>query len=158
MSKKDKDLFRDAVQGVKPLKHDKVVLKQEKPKREPPKREPDPDSLPPIVSSDENLFYKTKPLPAKLQSQLKRGKLKPEETIDLHGMIEADAKAYLDSFLDECIAHGSFCVCVIHGKGRKKPENPILKNMTNRFLRDDSRVLAFCSEPGNVGAVLVLLT
>lgn len=163
MIDKDKpdNSFRDAVKGIKRMANKKVTLKPPMQKRLMQQRIDDcEESSIPNVCSDELLFYKSKGLPAQLISQLKKGKLAPEETIDLHGMNAIEASQYLDEFLNECIAHESFCVCIIHGKGRNKSDNPILKNMVNRRLKEDFRVLAFASAPralGGAGAVLLLL-
>lgn len=165
MSEKDKlpedPDFRDAVKGIKRMENDTVELTSRQLNK--PiivKRDVgEPESITPLTSADK-MFYSVKPLPNKLKAQLKQGKLRPEENIDLHGLTVKEAQQYLDEFLDDCVAHESFCVCIVHGKGRKNANNPILKNFINEYLRKDPRTLAFVSAPNNMGgtgAVLVLL-
>lgn len=165
MSNKDKSnddsLFKQTVGKVTQIKNDKANLR-------PVKREPlrvrqenwRAQEAVPMVSSADVLSFGRKTCSPSLLLKLKRGKIHAEENIDLHGMRIDEAKAYLDNFLDECVANESLCVCVVHGKGRKNAEHPILKNKVNVWLRADSRVLAFHSAPvthGGTGAVFVLL-
>ncbi len=51
--------------------------------------------------------------------KLRRGKLKIEARIDLHGMTQGQAYDVLVSFLINCHKQGKRCVLVITGKGRK---------------------------------------
>ncbi len=163
MTAKNKDtaLFHNIVQGVRRITNDKVQLAPKKRLKktlviEAPKNA---HSHIPDVSRDEKLFFKSMKVPPKILSQLKQGKLIPEDSIDLHGMILAEATQYLETFLTEMMAKEVWCVCIIHGKGRQAA-NPLLKNYVNRLLRNDPRILAFASAPqkrGGNGAVIVLL-
>ena len=55
--------------------------------------------------------------------KLRRGKLKPEARIDLHGKTAADAQADLTSFLFRAHASGKRLVLVITGKGRSSDDS-----------------------------------
>lgn len=158
---KDTTLFQNTVKGVRRITNDKVRLT--------PKMRPksisitkDHEDIPsdiPDVSRDEKLFFKSMKIPSKILSQLKQGKLIPEESIDLHGMILTEATQYLETCLTEMVAKNAWCICIIHGKGRQAA-SPLLKNCVNRLLRTDPRILAFASAPqkfGGSGAVIVLL-
>ena len=165
MSDKDKSddsLFKKSIGKVQRLKQDKVNLR---PKQVAPiqVRNPDGDAATsiPTVGSTDILSFRSDRCPQKLFNKLKRGKIPSEEHIDLHSMTVQEAKNYLDTFLDECMANESFCVGIVHGKGRKQADAPILKNEVNAWLRQDDRILAFHSAPtnqGGTGAVLVLLS
>ncbi len=56
----------------------------------------------------------------KSHGKLKRGKLKPEARIDLHGMTLAEAHPALTSFLLDSHAKGRRLVLVITGKGKHR--------------------------------------
>lgn len=58
--------------------------------------------------------------------RLKRGKLKPEARIDLHGMTQAEAHPALIGFILRTQAEGKRLVLVITGKGRMRDEDPPL--------------------------------
>jgi len=55
-------------------------------------------------------------------AQLKRGKLKPESRIDLHGMTLARAHPELNQFILEAHAKGRRLVLVITGKGKDRDD------------------------------------
>lgn len=59
---------------------------------------------------------------AKTFRKMKRGKLKPEARIDLHGMTQAAAHTALTHFLLSAHADGRRLVLVITGKGKEKPD------------------------------------
>ena len=58
--------------------------------------------------------------------RLKRGKLKPEARIDLHGMTQAEAHPALIGFILRSVAEGRRLVLVITGKGKLRDEAPPL--------------------------------
>ena len=55
-------------------------------------------------------------------TRLKRGKLKPERKLDLHGMTLAQARPALTEFVLSAQAQGKRLVLVITGKGRDRDE------------------------------------
>ena len=55
-------------------------------------------------------------------TQLKRGKMKPEARIDLHGMTLARAHPVLNDFIFDAHARGLRLVLVITGKGKDRDE------------------------------------
>ncbi len=59
---------------------------------------------------------------AKAHGKLKRGKLRPEARIDLHGMTVAEAHPALRSFVLSEHAAGSRLILVITGKGKLRDE------------------------------------
>lgn len=79
---------------------------------------------------------------AKAHGKLKRGKLKPEARIDLHGMTLAEAHPALRSFVLSEHAAGSRLVLVITGKGKLRDyEAPmpvrhgVLRHQVPQWLR-----------------------
>lgn len=92
---------------------------------------------------------------------LRRGRIIPEASLDLHGYRVEEARKALPRFLDHAQNRGLRCVRLIHGKGMRSAEQqPILKQRINQWLPQSPAVLAFCSAPrwdGGTGATCVLL-
>ena len=93
--------------------------------------------------------------------RLRRGRYRVEGDLDLHGRTVADASAALDRFLEDSRRRGWRCVRIVHGKGFGSPGGqPIMKAHVDRWLRNRSEVLAFCSATppdGGTGALYVLI-
>jgi DNA-nicking Smr family endonuclease len=92
--------------------------------------------------------------------KLRQGKNPIEHSLDLHGLTVAQARVELSGFLGECEAAGIRHVIIIHGKGYRSRDKPVIKPMLNRWLREVENVLAFhTAQPkdGGSGAVYVLL-
>lgn len=115
----------------------------------------------PEVAPEEHLFFTRSGLQHRLLRQLKRGELRPEAQLDLHGHTIAEAASLLSTFLDEAQTAGLRCICIVHGKGHRSTEGrPVLKTQINQWLRDTPAVLAFSSaqpKDGGMGALYVLL-
>jgi DNA-nicking Smr family endonuclease len=169
----DDELFQQMMSDVEPLSNKKSAdnrLPPEKP-RPSPKSRPSTEEKPingfiarehvPDVGPEESLFFARSGLQHRLLRQLKRGELRPEDQLDLHGQTLAQAGLYLAQFLDEMQRAGCRCVCVVHGKGYRSADGrPVLKTQINQWLRDTPAVLAFSSaqpKDGGMGAVYVLL-
>ena len=93
--------------------------------------------------------------------RLRRGRLRVEADLDLHGRTVADAVTALDDFLEVSRRRGRRCVRIVHGKGfGSRSGMPIMKAHVDRWLRARSEVLAFCSATppdGGTGALYLLL-
>ena len=167
-SDEDRELFRDAMQGVTPLKTDNRDRRRPKKKPArinragftggPPERfavTPVDDACPTILD-----FARSGVQPNTLK-KLRQGKLTVESELDLHGMTVEQARMALLLFLEECRQFEYRCVCIVHGKGYSSPDNrPVIKPLLNRWLRDATEVLAFHSalpKHGGSGAAYVLL-
>jgi DNA-nicking Smr family endonuclease len=166
----DRELFRKAVEGVRPL-----------PKRAEPPAEPAPpprarfrradeaavleESLAsnPEAESDtgEDLSFRRTSVSMPVFRRLKRGEYSVRDEIDLHGLTAVEARAALYEFLAEAVLADMRCVRVIHGKGRRSGHRgPVLKRKLGRWLQLREDVLAYCSArpvDGGTGAVYVLL-
>jgi DNA-nicking Smr family endonuclease len=169
----DDELFRQMMEGVEPLAGNKSAdnrLPPEKP-RPSPKPRPATADTPltgfiarehiPEVGPEETLFFSRTGLQHRLLRQLKRGELRPEAQLDLHGQTIIEAGIQLAEFLAEAQDSGRRCVCVVHGKGhRSSAGRPVLKAQVNQWLRDAPEVLAFSSaqaKDGGMGALYILL-
>lgn len=172
MSNDDKDLFRQAVSGAKPIKSDdRVAPAGEKPR---PKArfsradesaalaeslESDIDDL--EAGSGEGLRFHRESVGKRTMRKLARGKYAVQAELDLHGMTIDEARPRLADFIKYSAQSGKTCVRVVHGKGLGSGERgPRLKPSVNRWLRKWDDVLAFVSTrqvDGGTGAVYVLL-
>jgi len=162
----DNNLFLDAMSEVTPLKDQRITPGSGK-------RRPVPLNLPvgdehqeefadtSIETGDELLFQRPG-IQNRLFSDLRRGYIDTEATLDLHGMRVVDARQAMARFIHQSTRRQRRCVLVIHGKGQgSKDQQPVLKQKTNQWLRQRDEVLAFCSAPrwnGGTGATYVLLS
>ncbi|MDY6978268.1 MAG: Smr/MutS family protein [Pseudomonadota bacterium] len=171
-SKEEQDLFREAVQDVRPL--------QAEPRHEPPRRKPAPrprqreldeaavlqemlsDPVhPEDLETGEELLFIRGGLQHKLIKKLRRGELAIEAELDLHGLFREQAREAVVGFLAECRRNRVRCVRIIHGKGHgSQQKRPVLKQYVNHWLQQRDEVLAFCSArpvDGGTGAIYLLL-
>lgn len=170
----DKDLFRQMMADVKPLSKKKSAaadITEQKPRPAPKPRPPLAEAPPrngfiareqvADVAAEEHLFFARGGLQQRLLRRLKRGDLRPEARLDLHGRTIAEAGTLLSAFLADAQTSGLRCVSVIHGKGHRSTDGrPALKTQLNQWLRDTPAVLAFSSaqaRDGGMGALYVLL-
>ncbi len=92
--------------------------------------------------------------------KLRQGKYPIEHALDLHGLTVKQARNELLEFLGECFAANGRHAIIVHGKGFRSKDKPVLKPMVNRWLRAVDNILAFHSaqpKDGGSGAVYVLL-
>jgi len=100
----------------------------------------------------------------RLVTRLRRGEFAVQAHIDLHGMIQVDAKAALEQFIVNAVRKGLRVVLVVHGRGRRSPGGmPVLKHAAAQWLSHGvtgGYVLAFSTArpaDGGAGAMYVLL-
>ena len=106
------------------------------------------------------LSFSRSGLQHKVLKQLRQGKNPIEHTLDLHGFTVDQARSTLSAFLCECESEGVRYLKIVHGKGYRSKNKPVIKPMLNHWLRSIENVLAFHSaQPadGGTGAVYVLL-
>jgi DNA-nicking Smr family endonuclease len=164
----EESLFLSEMSDVKPLKDDNKARLHKKPKT-PPRRINIDEGKPFIddvfstteISEDcpEILSFARSGLQHKTLKQLRQGKFPVEHSLDLHGLTVDQARLELLSFLGECETAGIRSAIVVHGKGYRSKDRPVIKPMINRWLRATDKVLAFHSaqpRDGGSGAVYVL--
>jgi DNA-nicking Smr family endonuclease len=169
----DKDLLREALKDVAPLRHSgKASLQRPLPVPVPAQslREDQQvlqdslsDQMPVEIGlemGDELLFLRSG-LSNQILKKLRRGYWAIQDHLDLHGLRSEEARALLVSFLNNALVHGLRCVRIVHGKGlRSKNAEPVLKRKIGNWLAQRDEVLAFVQarpEDGGSGAVMVLL-
>ncbi|MEJ2041355.1 MAG: Smr/MutS family protein, partial [Desulfosarcinaceae bacterium] len=99
----------------------------------------------------------------RLTKRLHQGRYAIHDHIDLHGLFAYEAEAVLHQFIRRSVRHGCHAVLVIHGRGLKSPDKPVLKQkvfdwLTRGPLR--AHVVALASAracDGGAGATYVLL-
>ena len=96
-------------------------------------------------------------------TRFKRGQMRPEGRLDLHGMIQSEAHRALTAYMAKAQSAGLRCVIVITGKGRVSEGGGVLRNQVPQWLNSPSirpHILAFSSaqpKDGGSGALYVLL-
>jgi DNA-nicking Smr family endonuclease len=163
----DPDLFRSAMQGVRPLKGGDRHQHRVVPSPRPLQREADEAAVlremmdGPYPDVGEELSYRAPGLQDTTFRRLRRGAYHMDLELDLHGMRANEARLAVAQFLAAARDRGARCLRIVHGKGlRSKGEGPVLKQRVDAWLRQRDDVLAFCSarrEHGGTGAVYVLL-
>lgn len=99
-------------------------------------------------------------LDAKSWQQLRRGKLRPERTLDLHGRRVHEAHLAVRAFLQDAYADGVRCVTIVTGKG-PAPEGGVLRRELPMWLNAPElrHLLLGAAHPhaANAGSVNLLL-
>lgn len=94
--------------------------------------------------------------------QLKKGTLRVDLELDLHGLTKDEALESLARFVAGAYNRGQQAVLVITGKGNNSPGEPVLQGAVVSWLRDKGRgmVAEFAPAPrvmGGSGALVVFL-
>jgi DNA-nicking Smr family endonuclease len=103
-------------------------------------------------------------LDPRVVTRLRRGEFSMQGHLDLHGMIQPDAKEALGQFIVDSVRKGLRAVAVVHGRGLRSPGGqPVLKHAVAQWLSHGMMggyVLAFTTAQaydGGAGAVWILL-
>ncbi|MCG8427866.1 MAG: Smr/MutS family protein [Chromatiales bacterium] len=169
LTEEDARLFRQEVEADAQLQHDKAepFRQRRKPVPLPPNpdvtgEELDDDFVDMTIETSDELTFMRPGVQNRLFQDLRRGYIRPDDMLDLHGLRVAEARPILAKFLAEARRHKLRVIHIIHGKGYgSEGQQPILKQKINQWLRQRDEVLAFCSAPrfdGGTGAVYVLLS
>ncbi len=165
----DESLFISEMTDVTPLKSDNKIKHRKKPNKplQQSSEQGQLDTVDDVFSTAEIvedcpdiLSFSRSGLQHKVLKKLRQGRNPVEHTLDLHGLTVEQARVELIEFLGECEAAGIRNAIIIHGKGFRSKEKPVIKPMVNRWLRAADNVLAFHSaQPadGGSGAVYILL-
>ncbi|MDM8567876.1 Smr/MutS family protein [Candidatus Halobeggiatoa sp. HSG11] len=169
MKKSDSEIFREAMEGVKQLKNNKIIPEKPQPSPIPKQRYLDEILVREEMLSDNHSYLETGDelsfiragVQHKVLKKLQRGHFSIEAELDLHGMIARIAHLEVAKFLRQCQNYDIRCARIIHGKGYGSwQKQPILKSKLNKWLQQRDEVLAFCSArpmDGGTGAVYVLI-
>ena len=153
-------LFRKSVTGVIPLRNQDSRGIPNKPRSNSTTPDVDPIAGPGKVDLDGDLFYRSGVQKRKLR-ELRRGRLKIADILDLHGYTQVSTPAAITNFLATYSNPDNQCVMIITGKGRNSPDRvSVVRATALETLRKHPRVLAYCcSQPvdGGHGAFYILL-
>jgi len=173
----EKELFQEAMKGVRPLKKDHLHLPS--PYRGvsaapglPPAEEDIRPYLDALVREGKGFILDQTPeyvegtgkdIPREFAQRLHRGDFSIQAYLDLHGLGVVQARQAFEDFLKQCLVGGKGAVLIIHGRGISSPKEPVLKNKVREWLtrtRWRKWVIAFASArsfDGGTGATYVLL-
>lgn len=178
-------LFRQAMAGVRPL-DGQPQPKQKKTASRPAKPHDDAPKPAPSLPRDEVLGRKTflqeldklkldvrfedrlpeedelRPLSGNRLRQVKRGIIRLDRQLDLHGLTKEQALAALPRFLTSARQAGEQGVLVITGQGLHSADGPVLQQAVAGWLREQGRtlVLEYAPAPqelGGSGALVVFV-
>ncbi|HDP25503.1 MAG TPA: hypothetical protein ENN34_08670 [Deltaproteobacteria bacterium] len=116
-----------------------------------------------ITSTGEYVEGHVVSLDLKTMKKLKDGEFTIQTHLDLHGYVKDDAQRVLTNFIQNAHALENRSLLIIHGRGLKSDQGPVLKEHVIRWLTRGTLshlVLAFCSArpcDGGTGAIYVLL-
>ena len=167
----DSSLFRQAIEGARPLPNDRVEAPRKPPApKATMRRADDRRVLEESLSADletmewrngDGLRYRRPEVGERTLRKLARGGFRVEAELDLHGYTVREAREVLRDFLADCEHFAWRCVRIIHGKGLGSGHRgPRLKGSVDAWLRRVDAVAAFASArqvDGGSGAVYVLL-
>lgn len=102
------------------------------------------------------------PLAVNRMRQLRRGTIRIDYELDLHGLTRDEGLDALARFIGGAFNRGQQAVLIITGRGNNSPGEPVLQRAVIGWLRGDGRqfVAEFALAPGNLGgdgAVVVFL-
>lgn len=94
--------------------------------------------------------------------KLHKGRFAVQESLDLHGLIVEEAEAEVERFLREAFRKRLRCVKIIHGRGLRSSNGPVLKDALISWLsgRFRKQLIAFVTArqcDGGLGALYILL-
>jgi len=162
----DLNLWRTVTQTVEPLKDRDLPL--DKFDAAPPAKQPPPSlrprHTPPLAPKPlPELTHEDQPgLDKATAKRMRRGQVRLEGRLDLHGQTQAEAHRALDAFLDAAYMSGKREVLVITGKGTRADGSiGVLREQVPRWLSsypNRAKVVAFSyasAKDGGEGALYV---
>lgn len=169
MSLDDKDLFKDAMEDVTPLKESANTLWLKSPSTTSPRQKPEeqqPDN--PLVSGfltvvplETPLEYKAEGIQQGVLDKLRLGKYSLHASLNLLRQPVEICRQSLFSFMREAQRENFRNLLIIHGKGRDDESHAnIVRSYVFRWLQQFDEVQAFCSaqpQHGGSGACYVAL-
>lgn len=156
----DPPAFRDLVGDVAPLDQDRIVPQRRRPRVSSRPDEQRPTASPAVEAGSAPESFHRGGLQQALLRRLRRGAIRPQARVDLHGLRRERAREQLSNFIDAAASQGRRTVLVIHGRGSRSAEHAVLREMARALLRDHPLVLAYCPAvpaDGGEGATYVCL-
>lgn len=172
----DEDVFRDAMKGVEEIREfrDISVPRKKAAVRGMKKISSDKEALQEL----EEIICRKRPvhLPDTQEyvewidpgyhdgilKKLHRGDYAVQDCLDLHGSVLEDGREQVDEFFRESLKKGYRCLKIIHGRGLRSLNGPVMKQAVVRWIlgRYRKHIIAFVTArqcDGGLGALYVLL-
>ncbi|MFD0965434.1 endonuclease SmrB [Seminibacterium arietis] len=162
----DLNLFRQEVEGIKPLAQDVFAIssrqkrcsQQNIQRREAREKEDTlfffSDEYEPLLNEEGAVKYLRENEDSYILKQLRRGDFPPDLFLDLHGLTKQEAKMELAALIHVCQKERLFCASIMTGHG-----SYTLKRQIPRWLVQHPQVIALHQAPkqwGGDAAILVL--
>ena len=115
----------------------------------------------PLSDTQEYIEWVNEGYRAGIAHKLHRGHYAVRDYIDLHGLTLDDADKEVERFIKEALVKRHQCIKIIHGRGLRSPDGPVLKKAVIQWLLTRYRkyIVAFASArqcDGGLGAIYVL--
>jgi DNA-nicking Smr family endonuclease len=163
MKDDDESEFERLIPGVKRLRNDRINVYQHRARKQPlPVRRTEQDQwqAQPSESQPAHHTHFNPGLQKKLQRKIRQGLIRPEVSLDLHGYRQTDALEALEELVNDALRRGMRMILIIHGQGFRSQSDAVLKPLVQRWLANQSEVLAWCpalARDGAAGASYVYL-
>jgi DNA-nicking Smr family endonuclease len=171
--KTDQELFSEAMADVKEIKEFRKISPKIPPKIKtlPVTKDDSIEILRQIVQGEgkirlsdtgEYIEWVSPNIRKDIVQKLHEGNFSVQDHIDLHGMILVEAEEAFSDFFRGALKKRLFCIKVIHGRGLRSPQRPVLKEALKRWLHGPFRksVLAYTTArdcDGGLGATYIIL-
>ena len=116
-----------------------------------------------VSQTDEYMEARAPGTDPRITRRLHQGRYAIQDHIDLHGLFAAEAEPVLHRFIKQSIERGCQAVLIVHGRGLRSPQKPVLKAKVLEWLTRGplkAHVIALASAKvcdGGAGATYVLL-
>lgn len=171
----DEEVFSDAMKQVREIKEFRSLAVRQR-KVAPPGKKSHPDNevltaMREIIAgqrsyrlSDTQEFVEWKNIGygGDVIRRLHGGKFSVQDCLDLHGLTVGESEEEVRLFLEEAVKRNYCCVKIIHGRGLRSPNGPVLKEPLIKWLsgRYRKHLAAFVTArpcDGGLGALYILL-
>ncbi len=166
------DDFAKEMQGIKPIKQDKLHFRHNTNKhlRDKPSAAKElsfsqqakvaqrfqfSEQYEPFIDPNQTLSFIREGYPSYLTKILRRGDVVPELILDLHGYTKQQAQIDIADLVLDCVKKHIPCACIVHGIG-----GGVLKQKVPHYLMQHPDVLAFHQAPlewGGMGAIVLII-
>ena len=131
MGKRRGDDFAKAMRDVQPM---------EEPRRRSFRRRGRPVEAGPspafvVERVESRLYARREDVPQEVLEELRLGRPRPGNSLDLHGMSEEAARSRVFRFVRQSRASGLACVALVHGRGLRSPAGAVLKQAVPQWLQ-----------------------
>jgi DNA-nicking Smr family endonuclease len=151
----DDALWRDVMEGVKPMAHKNNVPHTPRPvMRRVVQSRPQIHYFSPSRTPVKNT---SGPLPMREQRKLQRHDIKIEARLDLHGMTLARAEQALHDFMGRAYGDGLRCVEIVTGRGNPERGTGQLRRYVPLWLGTWPFILHVAENPRSLGGALYVL-